>query len=122
MPSYVFQTPAEGIVDQVKDISLNHGNEEDSCEEEEEEGEEEVEDHTEEEGEDSIADDDEEGWITPHNVQSKKREMTGEMVDEEPKSVRVACLTTDFAMQVCEQHSRRKPQESNLSVFLFRTC
>ena len=46
-------------------------------------------------------DDDDEGWITPANVKQKKREMNGAEGDEDKqKRVAVACMTTDFAMQV----------------------
>ena len=44
-------------------------------------------------------DDDEEGWITPGNIKEKKRLMNGTKEDE-VQFVKVACMTTDFAMQV----------------------
>lgn len=50
----------------------------------------------EEEGED---DDEEDGWITPGNVKEKKKEFNGELQGETDLKVRVACMTTDFAMQ-----------------------
>jgi hypothetical protein len=40
---------------------------------------------------------DECGWITPQNVAHKKQEVNSE-VDDAP--VKVACITSDFAMQV----------------------
>lgn len=43
--------------------------------------------------------DDEEGWITPGNIKEKKRLMNGNKPDE-VQFVKVACMTTDFAMQV----------------------
>ena len=59
----------------------------DSVEEEEEEVDEE--------------DDDDEGWITPSNIKEKRREIDGRSAEEdEQKHVKVACMTTDFAMQV----------------------
>jgi RNA-binding protein NOB1 len=45
-------------------------------------------------------DDDDDGWITPMNIKEKKRLMNSELEEEEQKPVKVACLTTDFAMQV----------------------
>lgn len=44
-------------------------------------------------------DDDEEGWITPSNIKEKKRMMNGNQCDE-VQHVKVACMTSDFAMQV----------------------
>lgn len=46
-------------------------------------------------------DDDEEGWITPSNLKSKRLEMLGINAEAEDsdKEIIVACLTTDFAMQ-----------------------
>ena len=41
--------------------------------------------------------DDDEGWITPSNLKEKKNAMTGADVVDAP--VKVACITTDFAMQ-----------------------
>lgn len=55
----------------------------------------------EEEGDDSAEDDDEEGWITPNNIKTlKARREQGKMNANSSESVKVACLTTDFAMQV----------------------
>ena len=45
--------------------------------------------------------DDEEGWITPDNIEQARLEMGG-CVGEELRDVRVGCMTTDFAMQVSE--------------------
>ena len=61
---------------------------EEGCEEEEE-----VEESTEEEEDD----DDGGGWITPGNIQQVKHSMVG---NTETVQLDVACLTTDFAMQV----------------------
>lgn len=53
--------------------------------------------HEEEEEED----DNEGGWITPSNYKNKLKEMEGETEPEdETTHIPVACLTTDFAMQV----------------------
>lgn len=41
--------------------------------------------------------DDEEGWITPSNIQKMKKQINAELMEE--KNVKVACITTDFAMQ-----------------------
>ena len=45
-------------------------------------------------------DDDDEGWITPSNIKAKKQEFNGENEQDGQKPVKVACMTTDFAMQV----------------------
>ena len=45
-------------------------------------------------------DDDDEGWITATNIKEKRREIEGGTGEkEEQKHVKVACMTTDFAMQ-----------------------
>lgn len=45
--------------------------------------------------------DEDEGWITPDNIDQARTEMGGCM-GEELGDVRVGCMTTDFAMQVSE--------------------
>lgn len=60
---------------------------------------EEAEESEEEEGEDA-GDDDDEGWITPSNIKEVKRQMGIGVAETEQTRVSVACLTTDFAMQV----------------------
>lgn len=40
---------------------------------------------------------DDEGWITPSNVKAAKLQVNSDLMEE--KSVKVACITTDFAMQ-----------------------
>lgn len=45
------------------------------------------------------SDDDGAAWITPSNLSRAKKQMNADI--EEEKSVKVACITTDFAMQVC---------------------
>ncbi|XP_008545989.1 RNA-binding protein NOB1 [Microplitis demolitor] len=42
-------------------------------------------------------DSDDDGWITPNNIAESKKQMNSETLSE--KSVAVACMTTDFAMQ-----------------------
>lgn len=42
-------------------------------------------------------DDDEDSWITPSNIKIKTKQMDSEYLEE--KSLKVACMTTDFAMQ-----------------------
>ncbi|KAL1491123.1 hypothetical protein ABEB36_011766 [Hypothenemus hampei] len=53
------------------------------------------------EDESSSADDcesnNDEGWITPSNVQQAKKQVNSRLLEE--KHVKVACMTTDFAMQ-----------------------
>jgi rRNA maturation endonuclease Nob1 len=47
---------------------------------------------------DSVSDaEDESGWITPQNIAHRKQEVNSK-VDDTP--VKVACITSDFAMQV----------------------
>ncbi len=43
--------------------------------------------------------DDDDGWITPGNVKEKRAAMAGRGEEEVETRVRVACMTTDFAMQ-----------------------
>jgi RNA-binding protein NOB1 len=50
---------------------------------------------------DDESDDDEDGWITPSNLRAAKESMVSEDVKTSQGQVEVACLTTDFAMQVC---------------------
>lgn len=47
--------------------------------------------------EDEEEDDDDEGWITPSNVKAAKQQVNSDLTEE--KHVKVACITTDFAMQ-----------------------
>ena len=42
---------------------------------------------------------DEDGWITPENIQQVCKDMGGAL-EEVPENVAVGCLTTDYAMQV----------------------
>merc|ERR1712066_847397 len=54
----------------------------------------------EEEEEEDDEEDDDEGWITASNIREKRREIDGRTAEDEgQKHVRVACMTTDFAMQ-----------------------
>ena len=50
-----------------------------------------------ESSEDDDDDDDDSGWITPSNVNRAKKQVNSELIEE--KHVKVACMTTDFAMQ-----------------------
>ena len=53
---------------------------------------------------DEVEDDDEEGWITPGNLKTKKAAITNVEDKKQPERVTVALMTTDFAMQnVCKQ-------------------
>ncbi|XP_011314804.1 RNA-binding protein NOB1 [Fopius arisanus] len=45
----------------------------------------------------SESDDDDEGWITPGNVAQAKKDMESDIISDKP--AKVACMTTDFAMQ-----------------------
>ena len=51
-----------------------------------------------------VEEDDDDGWITPSNLKSKKAALNGVSDDARPQRVKVALMTTDFAMQnVCKQ-------------------
>lgn len=43
--------------------------------------------------------DDDDGWITPDNIDEYTKSFTGVQIGEEKQQIEVACLTTDFAMQ-----------------------
>jgi len=75
----------EQLADQVSEVAVH---------EEEEEEEEEFSDVEEEEEEEE---DDDDGWITPGNIQQVKHSMNGVL---ETIQLEVACISTDFAMQV----------------------
>ncbi|KAF6214420.1 hypothetical protein GE061_009163 [Apolygus lucorum] len=45
------------------------------------------------------ADDDDAGWITPSNLKKNMMQMYGGTTEDEATHIKVACLTTDFAMQ-----------------------
>ena len=88
------QEPDEEIVKSVEEMTINEkmgetpvSDDDDSVEEEEEEYEE---------------DDNDDGWITASNIKEKRREIEGRSAEgeDEQKHVKVACMTTDFAMQV----------------------
>ena len=44
--------------------------------------------------------DEEDGWITPTNINTVTKKMGGGF-EEEVSHVAVGCVTTDFAIQVC---------------------
>jgi rRNA maturation endonuclease Nob1 len=48
-----------------------------------------------------VEDEDDSGWITPQNIAFKKQEVDSE-VDDKP--VKVACITSDFAIQVSSRN------------------
>ena len=48
---------------------------------------------------DDLDEDDDEGWITPKNFAQKRLEMFGVDAEKKQEQVKVACMTTDFAMQ-----------------------
>jgi len=72
-----------------EDFSGNSSHEEDDC----------GYDSDKENDENEEEDDDEDGWITPGNVQHKKKAFSGDVQSAEDKAIVVACMTTDFAMQ-----------------------
>ncbi|KAJ8718298.1 hypothetical protein PYW08_002535 [Mythimna loreyi] len=80
---------AEAIAEQIKNMDIQEPNIDDimvKVSEDEEESE-----------SDSESDSDGGEWITPGNVAEKRKEM--ELGEFEEKSVEVACITSDFAMQ-----------------------
>lgn len=56
-------------------------------------------DEDDDENDEDDDDEDDEGWITPANLKAAKESMR-DNVETETSHVEVACLTTDFAMQV----------------------
>ena len=54
-----------------------------------------------EEEDEEEEDDDDDGWITPSNLAAAKKAMTAGDVEEVSSDLPVACMTTDYAMQVC---------------------
>jgi len=73
------------------------------------------------EGEDGVSDndvddDDDEGWITPGNIEAMKQAAAARNQDE-VVSLPVACITTDYAMQVCG-HSAGHLSCSTIDVLL----
>ena len=71
--------------------------EEDGGEDDDDEEEDDDEDFYEDEDDDS---DDGQGWITPGNISQMKADSGDFGANSEEDKVQVACLTTDFAMQV----------------------
>uniref|UniRef100_A0A2A4JWH2 RNA-binding protein NOB1 n=1 Tax=Heliothis virescens TaxID=7102 RepID=A0A2A4JWH2_HELVI len=82
---------AEQIAEQIKSMDLQDANMDDIIVK--------VNDDEEESGSEDDEDSDSDGgeWITPGNVAEKRKEM--ELGEFEEKSVEVACITSDFAMQ-----------------------
>lgn len=80
---------AEEIADQIKNMDLRDDNEANECIVKVSD------DEDESESEESDSDDGE--WITPGNLEEKKKELEDGVFEE--KNVEVACITSDFAMQ-----------------------
>ena len=94
------QEADEEIVKSVDEMAINEKTEGPPVSDDGEPDDDSVEEEEEEEEDDE--EDDDEGWITASNIREKRREIDGRTAeDEEQKHVRVACMTTDFAMQVC---------------------
>ena len=93
------QEADEEIVKSVDEMAINEKTEGSPVSDDGEPDDDSVEEEEEEEDDEE---DDDEGWITASNIREKRREIDGRTAeDEEQKHVRVACMTTDFAMQVC---------------------
>jgi len=56
-----------------------------------------------ESSDDDDDDDDDEGWITPSNIEAMKQ-ATVALTESESVDLPVACVTTDYAMQVPYAH------------------
>ena len=88
-----------------EDTNNNELNESDKNEaqiKEEGENEEENDESTEEEDEE---DDDNVGWITPANLETVKKQNLNELEEDiNNLNIKVACMTSDFAMQVSFQN------------------
>ena len=98
------QEQNDKVIQNLSELGLADQGEQDTPEEDGESDHSEEEDEEQGEGEgEEVEDDDDEGWITPANLSRKKRQMNGQG-EEDQESVKVACLTTDFAMQVCTQY------------------
>ena len=76
-------------------IDIEHINGEGSDSEYEDCSDEDMDDEMEEDANDEMG-----GWINPSNLKQKQKEMRHTSEDTEPSEVAVACLTTDYAMQV----------------------
>lgn len=50
-------------------------------------------------GDDNDCDEDEDDWITPQNILQAKNKIADDL-EENFEDLKVACLTTDFSMQV----------------------
>lgn len=68
-----------------------------------------------------FVEEEEDGWITPQNIQAIRDEMGDLGMDAVPADVEVGCLTTDFAMQVSllKCKLKNKSQQSRPSFFSF---
>jgi len=55
--------------------------------------------NTDNDNEDDDDDDDDEGWITPSNIEAMKQ-ATIAVTQSQMEELAVACVTTDYAMQV----------------------
>jgi hypothetical protein len=63
-------------------------------------------------------DDDDEGWITPSNFSQKRLEMFGVEASKKPEVVKVACMTSDFAMQVSSLKPPPPPHTKKICLSL----
>ena len=95
----LFQNGSDDIIEDLEDVKLNEEPCDDNAGEASSPDEDCYGDSMEEDD-----DDDSEGWITPGNLKEKQRQMIntglGAGTNEKIEKVTVACLTTDFAMQV----------------------
>jgi hypothetical protein len=65
-----------------------------------------------------LDEDDDEGWITPKNFAQKRLEMFGVDAEKKQEHVKVACMTTDFAMQVKKPDTARKTKQKTRLICL----
>ena len=85
------------LAEQVADVKVNEEPIENPATEKEHLNDSDFSDDSEQSEEEEEEDDDEGGWITPGNIAQVKNSINGVL---ETVQLDVACLTTDFAMQV----------------------
>ncbi len=86
-------------VDDVRDQQLQHVSSDEGVSMDDSDKENGDEEYDDDDYDDEENDDDDDGWITPGNVKEKRAAMAGRGEEEAETRVRVACMTTDFAMQ-----------------------
>lgn len=83
------------VTEKLESVDLSSESQKTGLEKDVEDGDDAEEEHEEEE---EVEDDDGGGWITPSNLKQVQMDV-GHSVNS--ANVKVGCVTTDFAMQVC---------------------